>query len=614
MNDKKAKLKHSFAQNINLKEVCSACRAPVSECCCSVDEVYELEEAVPTDEQENAPDGNIGVTIGQYTIQSKIGDGGMGAVYRATHSALDKTLAVKILRSDYWFNAVQLKRFTLEAKAASQLSHPNLAAIYDYGVTDRGAPFLVMDYLSGGSLAELIEHEGFLEPLRALDIFIQLSDALVHAHAKKIVHRDLKPTNVILSSSDKGKDFVKIVDFGIAKVLPGNEKEANKLTQTGEIIGSPLYMSPEQCLGKRLDERSDIYSLGCLMYETLAGQAPFVGPNPIQTIFKHVNEQAPRLSQTAPDLVLPFGLEYVVLKCLEKDPQDRFQSMEEVKVALEKIRDGERPAVKKLRRELTTTQSRARILTVIAAVFLLPVFIVAGMSMQLLNRPKWATDLEKAHIALSKRDSQIALEHLDKALKEADGAHAGNATKMEIFNTRGDCYYSLARAENNSSALFWEAIKNYYEASKFAGTALDQGNLSERIGECYYNIKDFKDAKNYYETAARNRTLEPGPANVYRAENDLKLGMALQQLGNYDQALAKFMSAIDTYKSIPEQRPYLANAYNQAGLMLEKQNKLKEAANYFLAAKAIRKQTNDSVELTRVENNLARVQKALQSQ
>ena len=264
----------------------------------------------------------------------------MGSVYRAKNKALGTEVAIKVIHPALATDESALKRFEQEARAASTLTHVNLVAVYDYGKTSFGNPFLVMDLLDGISLAEAIRSEGFLDVCRALNLFIQICDALTHAHYKGVVHRDLKPSNILLSKSDTGVELVKIIDFGIAKLLAKTE---SSITQTGDVFGSPAYMSPEQCLGLETDGRSDVYSLGCIMYEALTGHPAFSGDNPIQTMVQHIEKPLGLFGTDCGDLNIPQSLQSLILTTLEKDPFRRYQSMEELRNDLERIKDGVPP-------------------------------------------------------------------------------------------------------------------------------------------------------------------------------------------------------------------------------------------------------------------------------
>jgi eukaryotic-like serine/threonine-protein kinase len=275
------------------------------------------------------------VLADRYEILEVIGGGGMGLVYKARHRLMNRIVAIKMLHKHMVSSADALKRFQVEAQAASCLSLPNILTIYDFGLSNEGQPFMVMDYLEGCSLGDVIEREGYLTVPRALDIFLQVCTGLAHAHSKGIIHRDLKPSNIMLVNSGEQRDFVKIVDFGIAKLMRQTDRTPEQLTRTGEVFGSPLYMSPEQCKGKQLDPRSDIYSLGSVMYRALTGCPIFEGDEVIEFLFKQVSEMPQSFGTVAPKLAIPKSLEQSVFKALAKEPENRWQTMEDLKHALE---------------------------------------------------------------------------------------------------------------------------------------------------------------------------------------------------------------------------------------------------------------------------------------
>jgi serine/threonine protein kinase len=260
------------------------------------------------------------VVADRYEVVSLIGHGAMGAVYKAKHTAIGRFFAVKTLNSRHGEDERSLKRFQQEAQAMSVLTHPNLIQISDYGHTEGGQPFFVMEYLEGVSLADHIKRNGPMPVALALPLFSQIADALAHAHSKNLIHRDLKPSNIMLIGDEQ--NFAKVVDLGIAKATADQDLH---LTQTGEVFGSPLYMSPEQCQGMPVDGRSDVYSLGCLMYETLTAQPPLKGANFVQTAYKHMNEMPAPLMELRPDVSA--DVNSVVMACLAKNPDERVASM-----------------------------------------------------------------------------------------------------------------------------------------------------------------------------------------------------------------------------------------------------------------------------------------------
>lgn len=310
------------------KKVCIACKQ----------EFAGDELTCPNDGTTLTPltmEASIGSTIGEkYEILAVIGGGAMGLVYKARHTLMKRIVAVKMLHPNMLPDAGTVMRFKKEAEALSCLNHPNILTVFDFGISTQGQPYLVTDYLEGQTLGEVLEQNQSVPWQRAAAIFMQVCSALAHAHKNGVIHRDIKPSNIMLTEFEDQADFVKILDFGIAKVISEENENANQLTRTGEVFGSPLYMSPEQCRGKTLDARSDIYSLGCVLFRTLTGQPAFFGQDLVECLYKHVNEPAPRLNDIAPEAGIPEEFEVIVQKSLNKDPNERYQSMVEMKEAL----------------------------------------------------------------------------------------------------------------------------------------------------------------------------------------------------------------------------------------------------------------------------------------
>jgi serine/threonine-protein kinase len=281
-----------------------------------------------------APDPLIGQTVnGKYFVHQLLGRGGMGEVYKATHLTLDRPVVLKLLKKSFLSDPSIVQRFHREARAASRLNHPNSISIIDFGQAEDGTLFMAMEYLSGRSLARVIAEDQPIPESRVVHICAQILAALAEAHALGIIHRDLKPENAMLESRRDEPDFVKVLDFGIAKLNePGDG--AGKLTQAGIVCGTPGYMSPEQVRGDELDARSDLYSVGVILYEMLTGKLPFEAETPMGLVTKHLVEPVPPLSVRKPGLHVSPGLEALVLRCLAKDRQDRPASAEELRASL----------------------------------------------------------------------------------------------------------------------------------------------------------------------------------------------------------------------------------------------------------------------------------------
>ena len=274
----------------------------------------------------------IGTVIAdRFEIKEEIGKGGFSTVYLANQISLNREVAIKILHSDFANNPIKTRRFQNEAEAISCLSHPNIAGVHDYGVLPEGQPYLVMEYARGKTISELVKEKGLFHSQTAVPLFIQACDGMAQAHSKGLVHRDIKPSNIILVEGDDGNLIVKILDFGLAKMITGDD-DVEDLTRTGEVLGTPAYMSPEQCRGEMVDKRTDIYSFGCVMYMMLSGKQPLAGENTFELINKQISYNPPPLSRQVSDI--PKRLEKIVSKTLAKEPDDRFQSFVNLKDAL----------------------------------------------------------------------------------------------------------------------------------------------------------------------------------------------------------------------------------------------------------------------------------------
>jgi serine/threonine-protein kinase len=270
-------------------------------------------------------------SIGRYRLRQKIGSGGMGEVWRAWHPALNREIAVKILKPNET-SAAAIARFEREVRATTELQHPNTVRVFDCGVTDDGLWFYAMELLQGQTLAEMARGKG-IEPERAVHIVRQATRAIAEAHGRGIVHRDVKPENLFVTSLGGERDFVKVLDFGIAKLRDGDERDGETLTREGAMIGTPMFMSPEQASGTTVDPRSDVYSLGAVLYFALTGRPPFDGPNATSVLLGHMSIIPKAPSERAPRTVPP-SLDAVVLRCLEKDPSKRYASAADLDAAL----------------------------------------------------------------------------------------------------------------------------------------------------------------------------------------------------------------------------------------------------------------------------------------
>jgi serine/threonine protein kinase len=301
--------------------------------------IAKSDELSNIDEPHELTDQLLGKTLGdRYLVIRSVGSGGMSTVYQATDLTAKTTVAIKILPPGHRTDSRSLARFEQGARAASRLNHPNIARVLESGVYNLNQPYIVMEFIFGQSLDEILKQQKTLAITRALKLMVQVLDALDHAHQNRVIHRDLKTSNIMTVTAPEHEETVKIVDFGIAKIV--QEGSGQQLTNTGEVFGSPLYMSPEQCAGLAVDRRSDIYSLGCVLYECLTGFPPHIGTSPLATLMKHQQETPLSMKEATLGTPFPDELEAIVAKMLAKRPDDRYRSAPELKGVIEEFLSG----------------------------------------------------------------------------------------------------------------------------------------------------------------------------------------------------------------------------------------------------------------------------------
>ncbi len=358
---------------------------------------------------------------GRYVIESVLGEGGMGIVYLARHKVIDKRVAVKILRADFAHQQEITARFLQEARAASSIGNPHIVDISDFGTLSDGSTYFVMEWLDGVPLSALTRERVPVPIAKLLPIVRQIADGPAAAHDVGIVHRDLKPDNVFLVRHGNTQDFVKILDFGIAKVMNDVEK---KMTRAGSLFGTPHYMSPEQSAGTPVDTRTDIYALGIILYELASGHLPFDADNLMGILTQHMFKAPPPIRSFEGCSSIPAGLEAVILKALSKHPDQRYPTMRALSADLEKVGRGAKPDALAEMMIRSASQFPARPLTqrpmappvpatprqprarwgvyagvtaiLVACSLVVGVFLQASNSRAQVNRPPTATSAEKA--------------------------------------------------------------------------------------------------------------------------------------------------------------------------------------------------------------------------
>lgn len=460
---------------------------------------------------------------GRYALVERLGVGGFGTVFKARHLQLDRPVAVKILHSWLIEDPEAVKRFQQEAQAVSLLDHPNIIQVFSFGLAE-GLPYMATELLTGKTLFDLTQDNVLLQPVTAIPIFMQICEALQHAHERGVIHRDLKPGNVMLIEQAGQKEFAKVLDFGLAKVSPDAGINMQNLTQTGTIVGDPLYMSPEQCRAQSLDARSDIYSMGCLMYEVLSGAPPFSADNAVSTMFKRlVDEPEPFAGKNK---AITAGLEDIVLRALEREPDERFQTAYELAQALERelqaIDQGtaKRALVKPKRRSRSTVFYR----TAMAAAVGLSLLAVAGFVYQI-NGGRFGGDTEGG------AGDRLDVSTANSTALRAQSAEMLRRGEFEEANSMAVEALQRARRDNRQDSML-AAIDQLYHTNASLG----------KLSGCLEVAK---------ESVGRRRQMF-GAGSIAEAIALGKLGQTQFALGNLTEAeknlkaLANHSVAFDT--------------------------------------------------------------------
>ncbi len=409
-----------------------------------------------------------------------IGEGGIGVVYRCWHKIMQREYALKLLKPTQ-VNEQTWQRFQVEARAIAKLDHPNIVKIYNMGIDHGDCPYYVMELLDGSSLNSYIGSNTLAELTTVLDIFKQLTAGFGYAHSKGIIHRDVKPANVILETDHSGSLIVKIVDFGMAKLLNRDTVMKQGLTSAGEVFGTPLYMSPEQSIGADIDERSDIYSLGCTFFKTLTGEYPFRGESSVETILLHQTQPAPALSDVS-DQDFPQPIEDIVQKMLAKRPEDRYQSMKEVEFDIERFEKSQNHSQFTSSQIVTDTEETAgdapynlKPLLILGAVTLSILAIGIGTYLLYKNsNPSVSDTTNPADTSASVRDAQLD-GSLDTVTRAKPNAYGDIVENLPI--SRGEQLFNQFKKRASQPA-----VKNGVRGLKFFFPATSVGRIQNNLG------------------------------------------------------------------------------------------------------------------------------------
>ena len=500
--------------------VCEDCKLPYSESASHV--CSALPPAIE--------DPYINLLInGRFRIEEPIGIGGWSMVYRARDEKLGRPVAVKLLHLPLASDLEKRRRFENEARAASRLSHPNIVATYDYGLTPMGQPYIVMEHLEGETLGESIKRKGKMPIADAVEMFRQAAEGLAYAHFRGLVHRDIKPSNLFITDGTVGGCTLKIVDFGLAKSL-GPPEEVSEITSTGQTIGSPAYMSPEQCMGERLDARSDVYSLACSMFEAIAGVKPFAG-NPMECMSAHVGGAIPSFSTVDPDLSVPVELELAIAKGLAKRREERYQTALDFRDAITAGAKGRRPRVPTFTRFFRKYKSpqgkfyRWGVRAIVYGAVLFATYHAFGepFFMKMIG-------LEELKPEMLKDDNELAFHA--RGIEEVEGQEAG--------------------------LLFLQEMQDH-RMGKQGALSPQAGAVSMLLGEYYEQRKNPQYAYFYYKHAAQ--CLSAGHDSGAYAESLGRLAEIGLDTGHYAQSLkaAKELENLER-RQFGEESQQLANA------------------------------------------------------
>jgi serine/threonine protein kinase len=499
----------------------------------------------------------------QYEILDILGRGGMGEVYKCREQKTGELYAIKLLHSHLLMDAQALKRFQQEAEAASRILHPNAINIVDIGTTPDGRPYIVSEFVDGASLSEHLGLVGHLPILEATAIFVQICDALIEAHRYGVVHRDIKPSNIMLKRKPGGAYAVKVVDFGIAKLLPKAGDGTFVETATGKLIGSPPYMSPEQCLGERIDYRSDIYSLGCVMYESVMGSPPFIGNNPMETMYRHIHNAPAPLSGLPEDIRLIKQLDQIITRALQKSPNNRYQTVAELRRDLNSLLEDSgkrlRPVaflqlnLERFIRKYGSVIGSSRLIIIciimstlviiaISSCFLIPVVVTPGptgaqkkIDWQALP-PVSSSSFELNWAITTKREAlRAAIEKCSRSQGEInpDLIFLHEQLASLLFDdgnySSAAVYYHLVL--EFSQKLFVKTYTNYQATPAIAHTI---AKASERYAQCELRLRQYKEALKYAQSGLNWAFSDNNPDDSYKAYLGQIQGVATAKLGGPD--------------------------------------------------------------------------------
>ncbi len=578
--------------------------------------VEDIEAVLDAAVESHTADSNstktaIGAVIGQhYEIVELLGEGGMSKVYKARHMILNEPVALKLISSHFTNEAKTLMRFRQEALAATHLKHPNICGVREFGV-DNGSPFLVMDFIDGTSIDDILTKEKRIDHQRALQLVLDVCEGLEYAHKKDVIHRDIKPANLIVKTEKDGSTSVEIVDFGIAKLIREDDSGPN-LTATGEVFGTPNYMSPEQCLGKSVDKRSDIYSLGCVLFHLVSGRAPFASNSVLETLMKQVKDDPEYLNN------VPGSVNAIIQKCTRKAAADRYQSMAELKSDIKKVLAGE---------PISTTVSKPKRSPLLLALIWIVVVCTSGVVINniihsnsqntsisssqestgptLTANSEWAKKHHQADLLHRKGDTARALPMYEEAYDTAKKSNAAPRELTYLAEEMAGC----ARYLNDGE----KAIKYYGLAADQAKNIGDydwQQRLLGGLARSEFEQKQYDKGLNHYEEILRIQTNAVGDDPVIM-EYWLTVGTAYMDAGRPAQAESYFKKTLELGTRYPgSEHKTVALAHYQLGRIADLNGQMDVAKQeYETALKLGRLAWLQNDDMTKIQDALSKLKK-----
>jgi len=474
------------------------------------------------------------VVADRYHVVKKLGEGGMGQVYLAEHVKMGRRSAIKVMNASMVHDPDAVARFNREASNASRITHPNVCAIYDFGETPDGLIYLAMEFIEGEPLTDLLEREGALPVARAAAIFLQTAEALQAAHDLGIVHRDLKPDNVMLSKRKGGGETVKVVDFGIAKAV-GGDQAGQKVTKTGLVVGTPEFMSPEQLSGDTLDGRSDLYSLALVFYRMLSGKLPFEATTVQETMIKRLTDEPTKLADARPDLSFPTGLQPVLDTALARTPAERYQTVakfaadvaavtgrpaadavpptQEKTQLLDALAGGATQRLSAKKPQPTAPSAPPRKRSLIPAAIAGVVILAGGGAWVALSGGSKANPnpVDTSHLARDSARSQTTPQNGGTAVRHAGGtlppaAPPPAASRVDVSKAR-DALDTLffERLDSTTAAMVRDSALKFYTAAGISKK--DKGYAAFVVGQAFFQLKERATGCSYIRIA---NNIDPG--------------------------------------------------------------------------------------------------------